>query len=95
MGEEYHFFLGKAGRLLRNLARQREVAVVITNWMVSSGGTGGLLQPALGEHWRSAVHTRLLIEQRRAIPDSPPSFYLTPGIQKQSKDGVKLNLLNQ
>ena len=84
--------LCKAGRLLRNLARQQSCAVVVTNWMVS--GVTAALHPALGEQWRAAVHTRLLIEQQSS-PDSPsgPLFADTRGLQRSPSLTVVLDLL--
>ena len=82
--------LGKAGRLLRNLARQKEIAIVTTNWMVSDGA-----HPALGEQWRWAVHLRLLIEQKQVNPDEPPLFTMSIWSKKPPKNVVLLNLLNR
>lgn len=88
--------LCKAGRLLRNLARQQSRAVVVTNWMVS--GVTAALHPALGEQWRAAVHTRLLIEQQQQqpAPDSTatvPVFAVTHGLQHAPSLTVVLDLL--
>ncbi|OMO96786.1 hypothetical protein CCACVL1_04772 [Corchorus capsularis] len=48
-----------AGYLLKKLADQHNLAVLVTNHTV--GGEGGTFKPALGENWKSIPHTRLLL----------------------------------
>lgn len=50
-----------AGFLLKKLAHEHNLAVVVTNHMV--GGEGGILKPALGESWKSIPHVRLLLSR--------------------------------
>lgn len=45
------------GILLKKLADEHNLAILVTNHMV--GGDGGTLKPALGESWRSVPHVRL------------------------------------
>ncbi|KAI8568997.1 hypothetical protein RHMOL_Rhmol02G0244800 [Rhododendron molle] len=46
-----------AGSLLKKLAHEHNLAVLVTNHMVS--GEGGTHKPALGESWKSIPHVRL------------------------------------
>ncbi|XP_017983561.1 PREDICTED: DNA repair protein RAD51 homolog 4 isoform X2 [Theobroma cacao] len=48
-----------AGYLLKKLADQHNLAVLVTNHTV--GGEGGTSKPALGESWKSIPHSRLLL----------------------------------
>ncbi|KAK9280265.1 hypothetical protein L1049_013953 [Liquidambar formosana] len=50
-----------SGFLLKKLAHEHNVAVLVTNHMV--GGEGGTLKPALGESWKSIPHVRLLVSR--------------------------------
>lgn len=83
--------MGRAARLLRNVARQHRAAVVVTNWLVS-GGAAGLLQPALGEQWRAAVHTRLLVQRGPSGPNTA-AFTVTNGLHANPQNTVAVNLI--
>ncbi|KAJ4971642.1 hypothetical protein NE237_004741 [Protea cynaroides] len=48
-----------AGLLLKKLAHEHSLSVLVTNHMV--GGEGGALKPALGESWKSVPHVRILL----------------------------------
>lgn len=50
-----------AGFILKKLANEHNVSVLVTNHMV--GGEGGVLKPALGESWKSIPHIRLLVSR--------------------------------
>ncbi|KAJ6814479.1 DNA repair protein RAD51-like protein 4-like [Iris pallida] len=50
-----------AGYVLKKLANEHNLAVLVTNHMV--GGEGGILKPALGESWKSIPHVRLLLSR--------------------------------
>ncbi|XP_076891072.1 DNA repair protein RAD51 homolog 4-like [Bidens hawaiensis] len=52
-----HALMVSVGYLLKKLADRHNIAVVITNHMVS--GEGGSLKPALGESWKNIPHVRL------------------------------------
>ncbi|ONK76985.1 uncharacterized protein A4U43_C02F1930 [Asparagus officinalis] len=52
-----------AGFLLKKLADEYNLAVLVTNHMVS--GEGGSLKPALGESWKSVPHVRLLLSRNQ------------------------------
>ncbi|KAL6979243.1 DNA repair protein rad51d [Sarracenia purpurea var. burkii] len=47
-----------AGSFLKKLAHEHNLAVLVTNHMVS-GGEQGISKPALGESWKSIPHVRL------------------------------------
>ncbi|KAK9123562.1 hypothetical protein Sjap_013164 [Stephania japonica] len=50
-----------AGFLLKRIAYEHNLSVLVTNHMV--GGKGGSLKPALGESWKGVAHTRLLVSR--------------------------------
>ncbi|GAB4824354.1 hypothetical protein Ancab_007242 [Ancistrocladus abbreviatus] len=56
-----HALMISAGYLLKKLAHQYSLSVLVTNHMV--GGEGGLAKPALGESWKSIPHVRLLLSR--------------------------------
>ncbi|XWS74183.1 hypothetical protein CRYUN_Cryun02cG0193900 [Craigia yunnanensis] len=75
-----------AGYLLKKLAHQHNLAVLVINHTV--GGEGGTSKPALGESWKSIPHSRLLLSCDRGSNVynvsilKHPSMVVTP-------DGVK------
>uniref|UniRef100_A0A5B7AVY2 RecA family profile 1 domain-containing protein n=1 Tax=Davidia involucrata TaxID=16924 RepID=A0A5B7AVY2_DAVIN len=50
-----------AGFLLKKLAHEHNLCVLVTNHMV--GGEGGITKPALGESWKSIPHVRLQLSR--------------------------------
>ncbi|CAN1230765.1 DNA repair protein RAD51 homolog 4 [Linum grandiflorum] len=50
------------GFLLKKLAHEHNIAVLVTNHMVGAG-EGGSLKPALGESWKSIPHVRLMLSR--------------------------------
>ncbi|XP_008788055.1 DNA repair protein RAD51 homolog 4 isoform X1 [Phoenix dactylifera] len=56
-GSEGRLLMVSAGIILKKLANEHNVSVLVTNHMV--GGEGGILKPALGESWKSIPHVRL------------------------------------
>ncbi|XVF05575.1 hypothetical protein REPUB_Repub05bG0184400 [Reevesia pubescens] len=54
-----HALMLSAGYLLKKLAHQHNLAVLVINHTV--GGEGGTSKPALGESWKSIPHSRLLL----------------------------------
>ncbi|CAE5956824.1 unnamed protein product [Arabidopsis arenosa] len=48
------------GYLLKKLAHEHSIAILVTNHTVGAGGEGGKTKPALGETWKSIPHVRLL-----------------------------------
>ncbi|XP_062172518.1 DNA repair protein RAD51 homolog 4 isoform X1 [Alnus glutinosa] len=52
-----------AGFLLKKLANEHNLSVLVTNHTV--GGEGGISKPALGESWKSIPHVRLLLSRDR------------------------------
>ncbi|KAF3974039.1 hypothetical protein CMV_002579 [Castanea mollissima] len=60
-GSQGHALMISAGYLLKKLAHEHNVAVLVTNHTV--GGDGGISKPALGESWKSIPHVRLLLSR--------------------------------
>ncbi|KAJ4842281.1 DNA repair protein rad51d [Turnera subulata] len=60
-GSQGHALMTYTGFLLKKLANEHNLAVLVTNHMV--GGDGGHLKPALGESWKSIPHVRLLLSR--------------------------------
>ncbi|KAG8644502.1 DNA repair protein RAD51 homolog 4 isoform X2 [Manihot esculenta] len=60
-GPQGHALMTAAGFLLKKLAHEHNIAVLVTNHMVA--GEGGTLKPALGESWKSIPHVRLLLSR--------------------------------
>ncbi|GAV57867.1 Rad51 domain-containing protein, partial [Cephalotus follicularis] len=56
-----HALMVSAGFLLKKLAHEHNLAVLVTNHTV--GGEGGISKPALGESWKSIPHVRLLLSR--------------------------------
>nr|XP_043609950.1 DNA repair protein RAD51 homolog 4 isoform X2 [Erigeron canadensis] len=59
-----HALMVSVGYLLKELADRHNIAVVVTNHMVS--GEGGIPKPALGESWKNIPHVRLQVSQDHA-----------------------------
>ncbi|KAM7522247.1 hypothetical protein LguiA_012149 [Lonicera macranthoides] len=60
-GAHGHALMISAGFLLKELAHEHNLAIIVTNHMV--GGEGGNLKPALGESWKSIPHVRLRLSR--------------------------------
>ncbi|GMG98227.1 hypothetical protein Nepgr_000067 [Nepenthes gracilis] len=60
-GPNGHALMISAGFLLKKLAHEYSLCVLVTNHMV--GGEGGLPKPALGESWKGVPHVRLLLSR--------------------------------
>ncbi|GAA0165717.1 DNA metabolism protein [Lithospermum erythrorhizon] len=56
-GAHGHALLVQVGFMLKKIAYEHNIAVLVTNHMVAS--EGGSLKPALGERWKSIPHVRL------------------------------------
>ncbi|XP_017411391.1 DNA repair protein RAD51 homolog 4 isoform X1 [Vigna angularis] len=56
-----HALMISAGYLLKKLAHEHNIAVLVTNHVVR--GEDGISKPALGESWKSVPHVRLLFSQ--------------------------------
>ncbi|KAF5447023.1 hypothetical protein F2P56_032608 [Juglans regia] len=56
-GSQGHALMASAGFLLKKLAHEHNLVVLVTNHTV--GGEGGISKPALGESWKSIPHVRL------------------------------------
>ncbi|XP_052201330.1 DNA repair protein RAD51 homolog 4 isoform X2 [Diospyros lotus] len=58
-----HALMISAGYLLKKMANEHNLAVLVTNHMV--GGEGGISKPALGESWKSIPHVRLQLSREQ------------------------------
>ncbi|KAJ4725891.1 DNA repair RAD51-like protein [Melia azedarach] len=61
-GSQGRALMISAGFLLKKLADEYNVAVLVINHTV--GGEGGISKPALGESWKSVPHVRLLLSHK-------------------------------
>ncbi|KAF8395059.1 hypothetical protein HHK36_018998 [Tetracentron sinense] len=62
-GAHGHSLMISTGYLLKKLAHEHNLAILVTNHTV--GGVGGVPKPALGESWKSVPHVRLLLSRDR------------------------------
>nr|QJQ81677.1 DNA repair protein RAD51-like protein 4 [Dianthus caryophyllus] len=62
-GPHGHALMVSAGFLLKKIAHEYNVCVLVTNHMVA--GEGGSAKPALGESWKTVPHVRLLLSHDR------------------------------
>ncbi|XP_057533998.1 DNA repair protein RAD51 homolog 4 isoform X1 [Amaranthus tricolor] len=62
-GPYSHALMISAASLLKKIAHEYHVCVLVTNHMVA--GEGGTSKPALGESWKSIPHVRLLLSRDR------------------------------
>ncbi|MCD7471078.1 hypothetical protein HAX54_011362 [Datura stramonium] len=60
-GAHGHALMVSVGFLLKWLAHQHDISILVTNHMVA--GERGTSKPALGESWRSIPHARLLLSR--------------------------------
>ncbi|XP_044467355.1 DNA repair protein RAD51 homolog 4-like isoform X2 [Mangifera indica] len=60
-GSQGRALMISAGFLLKKLAHEHNLAVLVTNHTV--GGDGGVPKPALGESWKSVPHVRLCLSR--------------------------------
>ncbi|XP_062081909.1 DNA repair protein RAD51 homolog 4 isoform X2 [Humulus lupulus] len=73
-----HALMVSAGYLLKKLAYEYNLAVLVTNHTV--GGEGGVPKPALGETWKSISHVRLLLSHDRENNTSSVSIIKHPSL---------------
>ncbi|XP_038901758.1 DNA repair protein RAD51 homolog 4 isoform X2 [Benincasa hispida] len=60
-GSQGHALMISAGTLLKKIAHEHNIAVLVTNHTV--GGDRGTSKPALGESWKSVPHVRLQLSR--------------------------------
>ncbi|GFP99569.1 DNA repair protein rad51 homolog 4 [Phtheirospermum japonicum] len=60
-GTHGHALMLTAGFLLKELAHEHNLSVLVTNHMVA--GEFGISKPALGESWKSIPHVRLMLSR--------------------------------
>ncbi|CAL5211383.1 unnamed protein product [Lathyrus oleraceus] len=60
-GPQGHALMVSVGFLLKKLAHEHNIAVLVTNHVV--GGEDGNSKPALGESWKSVPHVRLSLSR--------------------------------
>ncbi|KAI5666100.1 hypothetical protein M9H77_15953 [Catharanthus roseus] len=82
-GAHGHALMATAGFLLKKLAHDHNLAVLITNHMVA--GEGGLTKPALGESWKSIPHVRLMVSREPASNISTMSVLMHPAMAVGSR----------
>ncbi|KAI3461510.1 hypothetical protein Pfo_018173 [Paulownia fortunei] len=75
-GAHGHALMITAGFLLKELAHEHNLSVVVTNHMVA--GEAGISKPALGESWKSIPHIRLLLSRYHATSGSCISILKHP-----------------
>nr|XP_016436785.1 PREDICTED: DNA repair protein RAD51 homolog 4-like isoform X1 [Nicotiana tabacum] len=63
-GAQGHALMVSVGFLLKRLAHEHDICILVTNHMVA--GEKGTSKPALGESWRGIPHVRLLLSRDRA-----------------------------
>ncbi|XP_020552632.1 DNA repair protein RAD51 homolog 4 isoform X4 [Sesamum indicum] len=78
-GAHGHALMVTAGFLLKELAHEHNLSIVVTNHMVA--GEAGSSKPALGDSWKSIPHVRLLLHRYRATNDSCISILKHPYLQ--------------
>ncbi|GLT65054.1 hypothetical protein SLA2020_375060 [Shorea laevis] len=62
-GSQGRALMVAVGFLLKKLAHEHNLTVLVTNHTVA--GEGGICKPALGESWKSIPHVRLLLHYER------------------------------
>ncbi|XP_054812727.1 DNA repair protein RAD51 homolog 4 isoform X3 [Prosopis cineraria] len=60
-GPQGHALMISVGFLLKKLAHEHNLAVLVTNHVV--GGDSGTCKPALGESWKTVPHVRILLSR--------------------------------
>ncbi|CAA0839851.1 DNA repair protein RAD51 homolog 4 [Striga hermonthica] len=75
-GAHGHALMLTAGFLLKELANEHNLSVLVTNHTVA--GEAGMCKPALGESWKSIPHVRLLLSRNRATNGSRISILKHP-----------------
>ncbi|KAK4492033.1 hypothetical protein RD792_002823, partial [Penstemon davidsonii] len=61
-GAHGHGLMVSAGFLLKELAHEHNLSILVTNHMVA--GEAGMSKPALGESWKNIPHVRLMLSRR-------------------------------
>ncbi|CAN1230763.1 DNA repair protein RAD51 homolog 4 [Linum grandiflorum] len=72
------------GFLLKKLAHEHNIAVLVTNHMVGAG-EGGSLKPALGESWKSIPHVRLMLSRSHGSNSCKFSTLKHPSMQASGR----------
>ncbi|KAL1201958.1 putative DNA repair protein RAD51 [Cardamine amara subsp. amara] len=62
-GSQGRALMVAVGYLLKKLAHEHSIAILVTNHTVGAGGEGGKTKPALGETWKSIPHVRLMLSR--------------------------------
>ncbi|KAL2530012.1 DNA repair protein RAD51-like protein 4 [Forsythia ovata] len=75
-GAHGHALMVTAGFLLKELAHENNLAVLVTNHMVA--GEVGVSKPALGESWKNIPHVRLLLSRDHVTNISSMSILKHP-----------------
>ncbi|KZV23933.1 hypothetical protein F511_23077 [Dorcoceras hygrometricum] len=75
-GAHGHALMVSTGFLLKELAHEHNLSVVVTNHMVA--GEAGASKPALGESWKNIPHVRLLLSRYHATDSRSISILKHP-----------------
>ncbi|XP_010487958.1 PREDICTED: DNA repair protein RAD51 homolog 4-like isoform X2 [Camelina sativa] len=62
-GSQGRALMVAVGYMLKKLAHEHSIAILVTNHTVGAGGEGGKTKPALGETWKSIPHVRLMLSR--------------------------------
>ncbi|KAK8479317.1 hypothetical protein V6N12_025699 [Hibiscus sabdariffa] len=77
-----------AGYLLKKLAHQHNLAVLVINHTV--GGEGGCSKPALGDSWKSIPHSRLFLSCVRGSNDYNALILKHPSMDQPLQDDTSI-----
>ncbi|XP_057781648.1 DNA repair protein RAD51 homolog 4 isoform X4 [Salvia miltiorrhiza] len=86
-GAHGHALMVTAGFLLKEIAHEFNVCVVVTNHMVA--GEAGISKPALGESWKSIPHVRLLLSKKYSTNGTCITILKHPYLGTRLCDNVK------
>ncbi|XP_068637414.1 DNA repair protein RAD51 homolog 4 isoform X2 [Aristolochia californica] len=73
-----HSLMTSAGFLLKKLANEHNLSVLVTNHTV--GGERGIPKPALGESWKSIPHVRLMLSRESGSSSRKVSVLKHPSV---------------
>ncbi|XP_006305443.2 DNA repair protein RAD51 homolog 4 [Capsella rubella] len=62
-GSQGRALMVAVGYMLKKLAHEHSIAILVTNHTVGAGGEGVKTKPALGETWKSIPHVRLMLSR--------------------------------
>ncbi|KAM7278713.1 hypothetical protein ACFE04_005847 [Oxalis oulophora] len=87
-GSQGHALMVSAGYMLKKLAHDYNLAVLVTNHTV--GGDGGISKPALGESWKNIPHARLILNRDRESNSCNISVIKHPSLASGTSTTLKM-----